>query len=81
MSQPKLKKAWDKLLKDCVKTAKQMGAEDPTIYIEGNSGLIVFDGPSHDEADRPRHHAMLFTLPWPKMAWLEISSPPDVGAW
>lgn len=71
-----LEKTWRKLLADCVQAAREMGGSDPQIYIEGGSGLYVFDGPPHDESGRAREEAVLFRLLY------DINGPhPDVGAW
>ena len=73
-----LSKAWVKLLTDLHAEARKMGATDPQIYIEGNSGLVVMDGPPHDETTgnfEPRHGAVLFIMPWPRGMQC------GVGAW
>lgn len=67
--------AWVKLLTDLETEGRRLGATDPQVYIEGNSGLVVLDGPPHDEHDNPRRDAILFILPWPP------GKQGSVGAW
>jgi hypothetical protein len=69
MTQKQLARRWEKLLQDCIQTAKAQGAQDPHIFIEGGSGLCVVEGPQDEDGP------VLLQLPWPQ----GISC--DVGAW
>lgn len=70
-----LELAFSKLLSACVGRAYALGAKQPYLYFESEGGLVVLDGPPHDEHERPRQNAVLFSLPWPR------GTRPDVGAW
>lgn len=76
-AQERIRQAFESVIQQCLDEAIRAGSRDPQIYFEGNSGLVVFDGPPHDKNDQPRHDAVLFTLPWPKGSQGRI----DVGAW
>jgi len=77
-TEKRLEKRWQNLLRDCMKRAREMGAKDPQIYIECDSGLVVLDGSPHEDiglSSVPRQDRILFELPWPSDAM------GDVGAW
>lgn len=75
---PRMIATWHRFLRRCVAEAVAMGATDPQVYIESESGIVVMDGPAHDGpcADRQGKN-ILFKLPWPR----DLKGHLDVGAW
>lgn len=70
--------AWHRLLRRCLKEAVALGATDPQVYIESESGILVMDGPAHaGNSDAPQHQNVLFRLPWPR----DLKGHLDVGSW
>lgn len=75
---PRAIAAWHALLQRCITEAVTLGAKDPQVYIESESGIVVMDGPAHGgPAERPLHENVLFVLPWPR----SLKGRLDVGAW
>ena len=72
-----LEKRWHKLLDDCIEAARKAGVENPEIYIEGEAGLYVTDGPSHEgHNERTVRDCAMILLSWPGHGYTC-----DVGAW
>jgi hypothetical protein len=73
---PSLHADWVLLLHECIDHAKKLGASDPQLYFESESGLVVLDGDHHSGVSaRARPDNVVFRLPWP------LAVKKDVGSW
>lgn len=72
----RLLRRFKRLLDDAVKLAIDRGAKDPQVYFECHEGLLVLDGPSHDDRDHSRQDSVDVDVGWP-----DVDVDVDMGAW